>query len=119
VHRHTAARLPIPAEFPSASQDQPKLEAIRQTALRRLLLLFVALFAGLSLASFELARGDLPLAGFGLILILLIVAFSAGISLILRAASRRIALFLDQSTPNATPSAAPFSVLALLRNKTR
>jgi hypothetical protein len=95
------------------------LETIRQHALRRFLFLGLGLAAGLSVGVYEFLKGELPPAGFGIVLVLLMVAFLTGLSLILRAASRQIRRQLVPA-PNAAVSASAspaISVLALLRNK--
>ena len=95
------------------------METIRQLALRRFLLLGLGLFAGLSVGVYEFLNGELPPAGFGIVLTLLTVAFLTGISLILRAASRHIRRHLLQATASAVqvPEDETISVLTLLRNK--
>jgi hypothetical protein len=65
------------------------LETIKRTAFRRCLFLFLGVFLGLSLAVYEVIRGDLPTRGFGGVILLLLVAFLAGTSLILRTAARQ------------------------------
>ena len=95
------------------------METIRQIALRRFLLLGLGLLAGLSVGVYEFLKGELPPIGFGVVLVLLIVAFLAGLSLILRATSRQIRRHLLEVDAAPAPSSKPeaTSVLTLLRNK--
>ncbi len=96
------------------------METIRQTALRRFLLLGLGLIAGLAVGVYEFLKGELPPVGFGVILLLLSIAFLTGISLILRAAARHIRRRLSEASPTAHIPVVPgesISVLSVLRGK--
>jgi predicted lipid-binding transport protein (Tim44 family) len=80
----------------------------------------LGLIAGLSLGVHEFFKGMLPAVDFGIILVLLMIAFITGISLILRATSRQIRRHLTQAAPAVLGdrrAANPVSVLSALRGK--
>ena len=96
------------------------MDKIRLTVLTRLLLLSLSLFGAGYLAIWESLDKVLPLPGLGAILLLLIVAFLAGTSLLLRSAGRQIQhLLRQQPTSSGRPAAMPrpVDVLSLLRGK--
>jgi len=82
------------------------LETIKRTAFRRCLFLFVGLFLALSLAVYEVVDGALPERGFGFVFLLLIVAFLAGTSLILRATARAVREHLSGPPTTTEPMPA-------------
>ena len=97
------------------------MEIIRKLTFRRFLLLTLSLIAGLSVGVYEFLKGELPSAGFGIILLLLMTAFLTGISLILRSTARQMRRHLVDATPDSSPghSKETLSVFTLLRNKPR
>ncbi len=79
------------------------MNSIKSTAFRRCLFLFAVLFLGLCLSVYEVVHGELPARGFGIVLLLLIVAFLAGMSLILHTAARQTREHLSAPASPALP----------------
>lgn len=95
THRHESiAEIFTPPLSIFIVQEGLALDIIGRIALHRFLLLSFSLITGLSVGVYEFLTATLPAVGFGIVLLLLIVAFLTGISLILRATARHIHRYL-------------------------